>query len=175
MPHRREPQGGSARTHACAAMEGVGQSSRPHRGSERSLRNRLSTAQQLLTSARRPHTGCTSPSDRSDVTGERGWEREEQCMHSTEAHRRGLRTPRLQKLRYCNFGNRFPNLRKVHVRLWRRGGSVCSSRLARQLVRFWGPPTRPWDLIGVYATIYHSLPPSTTSSPGAWHLVTAFA
>ena len=38
MPHRREPQGGSARTHACAAMEGVGQSSRPHRGSERSPR-----------------------------------------------------------------------------------------------------------------------------------------
>ena len=124
-----------AHTHACAAMEGWG--TRPSPKCPDTLpaqRNRIHT------SAQRTHTVCASLPQIDQMSREKeGREREEQCMHSTEAHRRVLRVSELQLLRYCNLGNGFRELAKSTSRSWRRGGCDRSSRTCALVRVFWGP------------------------------------
>ena len=129
-----------AHTHACAAMEGWG--TRPSPSVMTLCRARRN---QIHTSAQRTHTVCASLPQIDQMSREKkGREREEQCMHSTEAHRRVLRVSELQLLRYCNLGNGFRELAKSTSRSWRRGGFRLSSRPSRPLACFGGrPPVGP--------------------------------
>ena len=155
MPHRREPQGGSARTHACAAMEGVGQSSRPHRGAASALSQEIGSAQ--LSSYSHQHGDRTQGARRHQIdqmSRERGDGSERNSACTAQRHTGGCSvSPNCNYFVIAIWGTVFENSRKARAGRGVVAASVCRpARRVRSRV-FGARPPDPGTSLGAYATL----------------------